>query len=593
MNPFSDILNVYAKRNPKGTAVISATSNRAITWRELNDQINRLASGLYDLGLRKGDKGIIMLQNCPEFIVSFFALQKVGALPCPMNCRFVPAEIEFQTNHSESKVFITGAQFAEAVRAAIPAMPGVEHYISVGGGEGFLDYTSLLQRSRPEEPPVDCGLDDESQLAYTGGTTGFPKGVVCTYRQAFSEFEGFLGVLFKYITQTRLPALKLPVPFSSQVGRFIAGDFIARLLQQENTRRTLTDPAFIKKVAEKYVPLMRGMSRFLNFLNIKFFVMAPFFHAGGWGAGPLCAWLQTGAMSILLSETPRFDASETMRIIDRYKPTVLGGVPTMLEKMLALPDRGSFDLGSVSLIGSGAVTVSKDLKQRILKGFPSAIYMEVYGQTELSPWAVTRMESSAQVEKVKDTIGTPFTTLSVRVVDADGEDVPRGEVGELIYQGPSVMKGYYKDPERNAQVLRDGWYYSGDMASFDEEGEIKLVGRKLEMINVGGEKIYPSEVEEILETHPAVEHALLTGIPDEVYVEIPAAVIQLREGRQATEEEIQGFCRDRMSGFKLPRFVLFVDKIPCTDADKVRRKVAEEMYAPDIRQGYETWRSKI
>ena len=588
MNPFGDIITTYARKSPKAIAIISGTKNQKISWGQLDDQINRLASALYDLGIQKGDKGIIMLQNCPEFFVSFFALQKVGALPCPMNYRFAPKEIEFQANHSESKVFITSDLFTENVKAAMPNMPGVDNYIAVGGRGGFLNYEELTARYAPEEPPVDCDLNDESQLAYTGGTTGFPKGVVCTYGQSFVEFEGFIGILLKYLTETRLPQLKLPVPFGAALAKAVGSDMTRRILQSSRVRKKLTNADFIKRVAEKSIPRARGRIPF----HFEFFVMAPFFHAGGWGAGPLCAWLQLGTSAILLSEKPRFDPEEALEIISRYKPTMVGGVPTMFEKMFALPNIGKYDMSSVALVGAGAAAVSKDLKKKILEVFPKSLYMEVFGQTELSPWAMTRLESSAQMDKLKDTVGTPFSTLKLRIVDEAGLDVAPGEAGELIYQGPSVMKGYYRDDQRNTEVLKDGWYYSGDLGRFDEEGEIKLVGRKLEMINVGGEKIYPPEVEELLESHPKVAHALLVGVPDNVYVEVPAAIVQLKEGETASEEDLIEFCRDQISGFKRPRFVLFVDEIPLTDADKVRRQTTEDRFKAEVAGAYSKWKQE-
>lgn len=506
-----------------------------------------------------------------------------------MNYRFTPKEIEFQANHSESKVFITSEPFIDNVKAARANMPGVANYIVVGGGgEEYLDYDELMARYSPEEPPVDCGRDGESQLAYTGGTTGFPKGVICTYRQSFVELEGFIGILLKYLTETRLPRLKLPVPFGSMLGRVIGSDMTMRVLRSFRVRNKLTDAGFIERVANRSIPRARGRIPF----HFEFFVMAPFFHAGGWGAGPLCAWLQLGTSAILLSEKPRFDPQEALEIISRYKPAMVGGVPTMFEKMFAVPDIGKYDMSSVALVGAGAAAVSKDLKRKILEVFPNSIYMEVFGQTELSPWAMTRLETSAQMDKLKDTVGSPFSTLKVRIVDAEGQDVPAGGVGELIYQGPSVMKGYYRDDQRNTEVLRDGWYYSGDLGRFDDEGEIKIVGRKLEMINMGGEKIYPPEVEELLESNQSVEHALLVGVPDDVYVEIPAAIVQLKKGETATGEELIEFCRDQISGFKRPRFVVFVDEIPLTDADKVRHQTAEDRFKAEVAEGYRKWKQE-
>ena len=540
VNPFGDFLVQYAEKNPKGISVVYGS--RRISWKEMNDRVNRLVNALYDLGVRKGDKGVIMFHNCPEFVESVCALQKLGAVPCPMNYRFIPREIEYQTNHSDSVIFLTEDLWLKNVREAIPKMPKVKHYICSGKSEDMLNYESLIEKYPPKEIEEKVEVNDVCVLPYTGGTTGMPKGVVHTYNEFIKHLEGLLGTFVEH---------PLDIPGIGQI----------RL-----------ESISLDEAKESFSTLLSTI------LEAGFLCVPPLFHMASLGGIMETLWIQLG-IPMVFTGNPRFDLKEVLEIIENVKPAGMWMVPTMWSKLLEVQDVDRYDKRSLILVGTGAGICPAELKKKIFKHFPNTIMMDAFGQSEMAPITTIRIDTAAEIDKIKDrAVGVPLSTVEVRVVNEEGEDVKRGEVGEIIYKSPTAMKEYYKDPEKTSEVLKDGWFYSGDLGYFDESGELMIVERKGEVISVGAEKVYPHEVEEILEQHPKVEHACLLGIPDETYGKIPRAVIQLKEGEKATEEEIIEWCRGEMAGFKRPRSVIFVRELPLNVVGKVLRREVERGY---------------
>ena len=589
MNPFGDIIKTYAEKNPKGIAVYYGTKRKE-TWKELNDRVNSLANVLYDLGIRKGDKGIVMFHNSPEFMESVRALEKLGAISVPMNYRFVSKEIEYQTKHSDSKVFLTEDLWLEDVRKARPNMPKVENYIVSGESGEFLNYEDSIKKYPSKEPEVDTGMDDVCSIWYTGGTTGTPKGTVHTYAGCITTLEGVLGAALKGVPQTKIPKLRLPIPFSSSIAEIIGSDFTNDLIHRPTVQKILADPSLPKIIINRILPILRGR---LPFLELPFLSSLPLFHSANfmvWTA----IWLAgMGSIPFVVQTNPRFDPKEILEILDKVKPIALALVPTMWVKLLEHPDIDKYDFSRVAVVGSGAGICTGDLKKRVFERFPRSVFADGFGQTEMGPVVTWKFDTSAQVDKIKDrSVGVSLSTVGIRVVNERGEDMKPGETGEIIYKGETMMNKYYKDEERTSALIKDGWFYSGDLGYFDADGELFVVDRKGEIISTGGEKIYPHEVEEILESNPKVEYSCLMGIPDETYGKIPVGLIKLIEGEEATEDEIIDWCRDKMSGFKRPRFVVFVDEFPLNPVGKVLRREGEERFKGEIEEGYERWKKK-
>jgi len=577
MNIVGDLLKIYAERSPQKVTFYYG-ADRKETWKEVNDRVNSLANALYDLGIRKGDKGIVMFHDCPEFIESTCALQKIGAIPSPMNYRFVSREIEYQTNNSDSKVFLTEDLWLENVKKAKPKMPKVENYIVLNNPEEeLLDYESLIREYPSKEPPeVEVTWDDTAAIVYTGGTTGMPKGTVHTWSEFPPHLEGLLGAALKSLPQMRIP---------------IGGDFTNNLLHRPLVGKFLADPGIHKIITNRILPMLRGRIP----LEVKIVSNFPLFHMAFFGAGIESGWLLTGLVTFCWIKNPKFDPIETMELVDKLKPVALAMVPAQWYRLLEIPGIDKYDKSSLLLLGTGAGINPKKLKERMFKIFPNTMMGDGFGQTELAPVGTIRLDSSAQIDKIVDrSVGIPLTTVETKIVDDRGNIITKAEeIGELLYRSPTVMKEYYKDAKKTKEAITsDGWFHSEDLAYLDEAGEFHIVDRKGEVINVGGEKVFPHEVEEILESNPKVLYACLLGVPDEMYGKIPVGMINLREGEQATEEEMIDFCRDKMSGIKRPRFCVFVDEFPINPAGKVLRREVEEKFKGEIKEGYGRWKKK-
>jgi len=593
-NPFGDLLKIYAERNPKGVSIYYGTDIKE-TWRELNDRVNRLANALMDLGMKKGDVGIIMFHNCPEFIESLCALQKIGAIPSPVNYRFVSREIEYQTNHSEAKVFLSEDLWLDEVNKAKENMPAVKDYIISGNSTGdFLNYEDLLKGSSSKEPDVYSSWDDVCLLPYTGGTTGVPKGVVHTYAEFPPHLEGVLGVLLKSIPSLRLPKLSLPIPLiGSFLGELIGSDLVNNLLHG-SLGRIIRENAgeMASLLLYRIIPLIRGR---IPFLSLPFLSPPPAFHMATLGVIIESEWMLTGIIPVVFPKNPKFDPIEVLEIIEKVKPFWMWMVPTMWRRLVEIPDIDNYNKKSLAIVATGAGICPRDLKKNILQKFPGTLMMDAFGQTEMAPIATMRFDSSEQIEEIVDrSVGIPLTTVESKILDERRDEIKEPNVvGEILYKSPTAMKEYYKDKKKTSEVFtKDGWFYSGDLGYKDERGELHIVDRVKETINVGGEKVYPHEVEEILESNPKVEYAAVLGVKDETYGKIPMALIKLREGEKATEEEIIDFCKDKISGFKRPRFVVFVDEFPLNPVGKILRRNAEEGSKKEIEKAYKRWKKR-
>ena len=380
--------------------------------------------------------------------------------------------------------------------------------------------------------------------------------------------------------------MNLPIPFSSAVAEIIGSDFTNSLL------RTFVNPILENTTAQNVIidrvlPIIRGRIP----LELKQLLPWPMFHEAGFFFYELL-WMQAG-LPIVFPKNPRFDPKEVLEIIDKVKPFMLQMLPPMWSKIVEVPDIDRYDKRSLIEITSGGGICPAKLKKKMFEKFPNVVIGDGFGQTETMTATTWRFDSYAEMDKMKDrAVGRPLPGFEVRIVDENGKDVKQGEVGELLYKSPTtLMKEYYKDVKKTSEAFtEDNWFHSGDIGYFDEDGEVYIVDRKSELINVGGEKIYPHEVEEILESNPKVEYAGLMGVPDETYGKIPMALIKLREEEEATEDEIIDFCRDKMSGIKRPRYCVFVDEFPLNPAQKIMRRQAEEKFKREIEEGYERWK---
>jgi acyl-CoA synthetase (AMP-forming)/AMP-acid ligase II len=571
-----------ATYNPDGEFVVYG--NRRITWKNFVPRVFRVADALIRLGVKKDEKVTFMFHNTPEFMEVNFGIQVAGAVPCPMNYRFVENEIQYQGNHCDAAAFIFDDIWADSILPAMKNLKNIRHFISRGDlhpertskkiSEKIIDYEDFVGSGEEKDPGVKNNWEDVAVMIYTGGTTGFPKGVMLTYQSHLDMFS-MLGAHVAVRTLTAdLPRERFDqvledssLPLKGILKPFYRSQMFKNFMKKPSTlnffqdkiRQSIMDP---KKLKAGYKNARKAM-----------YPSMPLFHDAAYAN--LMMGALVGALSYVLPESLKFDPALILQTIEKEKVYQLANVPTGWKKLLSYPDFGKYDVSSVKTVATGGGACPKDLKQNILRAFPGAMILDVFGQTEMTP--ATSFKIDFDPDQVKDrSVGSSI--VETKVIDENGNKVAQGMVGEICYKSSTVMKGYYKDDEKTREVMADGWFKSGDLGYIDETGEIRVVDRKKECINTGGEKVFPLEVEEIIATHPAVDTVCIIGVPDEEWGHQVRAVIALKNGAQATPEDIISFCRGKLAGYKIPKSVIFTEDIPFSPAGKMLRQKVRESY---------------
>jgi acyl-CoA synthetase (AMP-forming)/AMP-acid ligase II len=563
-----------ATHNPDGEYIIFG--ERRIKWREFVPRVFKVANALISLGVKRGDNVAFMFHNTPEFLEINFGIWAVGGVPAPMNYRFTPREIEYQGSHCDATVFLYDSIWAENVEAAVPGLEKIKHYVRFGEGglKEALDYEEVLDGAKDTDPEIANEWKDVAVMIYTGGTTGFPKGVMLTYQAHLDLFKMMLAaVAIRALTsnvkskrhQRVLEGLPLPAP--TLLGPILRTRFVQKWLKSpageeklmQRFHDTFSDPDSAKS---GYKRAMKSM-----------YPSMPFFHDAAYANLMMGAF--TGAMILVLPDSVRFDPALVLGLVEKEKVSTMGNVPTGWKKLVDHPEAGRYDLSSLRMAATGGGVCPAPLKKEILRLFPNTMILDAFGQTEMTPVTAVR------VDMEEDTIrnrSVGKSIVEVRVVDENGRDVPQGEVGEILYRSNTVMKGYYRDDEKTREVMEDGWFRSGDLGYLDENGEIRVADRKKECINTGGEKVFPLEVEEVLAKHTKVDDVCVIAVPDEEWGSSVRAVIQLKKGKEADPKELLDFCRTELAGYKIPRSVVFVDELPRSPVGKMLREKVREVH---------------
>ena len=293
----------------------------------------------------------------------------------------------------------------------------------------------------------------------------------------------------------------------------------------------------------------------------------PLFHSFGQTCGMNATTMAGGTLTLI----PRFDPAKALEIIERDHVNIFQGVPTMYGAILHLPDRERYDTSSLEVCASGGSAMPVEL----LRGFEQAFgckVLEGYGLSETSPVASFNHPDR---ERKPGSIGTPISGVEMKVVDEQGDEVPQGEVGEIVIRGHNVMKGYWNRPDATAETIRDGWFHSGDMATVDKDGYFFIVDRKKDMIIRGGYNVYPREIEEVLYEHPAVREAAVIGVPDDEYGEEVGAAVTLKAGASISADELRDFVKGQVAAYKYPRYIWFLDDLPKGPTGKILKREIE------------------
>jgi acyl-CoA synthetase (AMP-forming)/AMP-acid ligase II len=489
------VLAHHASRTPDKAMLVF--EGEPTTYGQMAARTARLAGGLAERGVGRGDVVALLAYNCPELLEAIFAANHLGAIAMPINWRLAAPEVRYILEHAGAKALVCDEALVEL---ADEATKGIEATLvrtcASGRVEGWVPLADL------HGEPVACvpaDADDVHRLMYTSGTTGRPKGVMLTHAN-------------------------------------LAWKNFAHLVEFGFTGADL------------------GLA------------CGPLYHVGALDL-TTTSLIAAGATTIIHRA---FDAAAVAEEIERSRVTTVWLAPAMVNAILALPDVETRDLSSVRLIISGGEKMPIPLIERIGRTFPSAWFADAYGLTETVS-GDTFLDRGSVVAKL-GSVGRPCLHLELDVWDDEGRSVPAGERGEIVLRGPKVFKGYWRDPEATARAFAGGWFHTGDIGVRDEDGYVFIVDRLKDMIVSGGENIAGSEVERVLYEHDAVLEAAVVGRPDERWGEVPVAYVVLRDGAEATADELVEHCRSQLAKFKVPKDVTFLGALPRNPSGKVLKR---------------------
>ena len=530
-----DLLRRSVQKFAKKEALVysyKGTITTRLTFEEMNQKVNRFASALTELEIKKGDRVAIISHNCPQFAIYLYALAKTGAWVTPLNFALRGKEITELINHAEPVAFIVEDELADDVTKLQHDMPSVKHYIMINLAgkkqlpERWLDFDQLCsEKYSDDEPYFEVVGDDVLTLMYTSGTEAMPKGVMNTHANWHSSIMS--GVIDLHL---------------------------------------LAEDTIINSI--------------------------PLYHVAG--VNLLIGSLSGGTRVIMHHEPSPAEILQLVQnekvTFLVYPPTVFTNIlklpiPNIEEFM-----RKSFSSVRIAIL-FGAPIAGASMR-RLVEILPNVYWMNYYGQSELTPLGTT-LQHPDVLRKFKESeerfggaepIGPPHTMVEMKVVDENVNEVPPGTVGEMVARSPSVMLGYYKEPKKTREIFKGGWLHTGDLAIMDEEHYFYFVDRKKDVVKSGGENVSTVEVESLIFNHPKVADATIVGLPHPRWIEAVTAFVVPKPGESITEEEIIQFCKQNLAGYKVPKKVVVLNEIPKNPSGKVLKKDIRNQFK-DLYQG--------
>jgi len=522
--PLYSLLDESAARQPANPC--SNFFGKRLTYRQIKELSDLFAASIGSLGIRKGDRVILLLPNSPQFLIVYYGLLKAGAVVVPLNPLSTERELEFYLRDSGAETAITIPLFLSKVVALRGKTP-LKHIVysrladflpfPLNLAQGFrehgligrqdravlLDFRELLKQAlHPDWHPEPVQPDEMAVLIYSGGTTGIAKGIMLSH--------------FNLVANAH---------------QIIAWGH-------------LTDEQGVLAVL-------------------------PLFHGFGMSVTMNAAVLAGGEIFLV----PRFKAKAVAKAIHKYKPSFFIGVPTMFVQLSNLPDIHRYDFRSLRGTFVGAAPLTKAIKDDFEKKTGGRM-IEGYGLTE----AVTAIMANPYQGMHKiGSVGLPFPDVDVKIVSLDdGHDLATGELGEIVLRSPTVMLGYYKNAEETQKTIDDGWLYTGDIGYVDEDGYFYITDRKKDLIIVGGFNVFPREIDELIYQHPKVKEGITIGLPDPHKGERIKVYIVLKEGETATPEEFITYFKERLTPYKVPSEVEFRTELPKSMIGKILRRALRE-----------------
>lgn len=500
-----EMLARNARREPDRTAVIFA--DESLTFKELDTRVNQLANALTERGVTHGDKVAVLMYNSLQVVESFFACQKLGVTPVPVNFRLAASELAYILKDSDAVAVLTDGELTALAVESTADVDAVRFVATTGDViDGAESYEALLAGGSPTAPDVDVLESDLAFIMYTSGTTGRPKGAMLTHQNLMMNTINWI----------------------------------------------------IEMEARPGDVWLSGL---------------PLFHIGG--VNGLLPFIYLGGTCVVMPST-NFNAVESLHLLDKHKPTMCYFVPTQWQQICSLPEAADIDTSVLRRALWGASQAPPSTLKLLVKTFPSVGIVNAFGQTEMSS-NTCFLKADDAVRKM-GSVGLAAVNVEVRIVDEEGNDVSPGEVGEIVYRGPTVMAGYYKNEQATADALRGGWFHSGDLVRTDDEGFIYVVDRVKDMIISGGENIYPAEVERVIERHPAVREVAVIGVPHPKWVETPVAVVVPSGDARPETAEILEFIKSDLASYKKPSAVVYADELPRNASGKVLKRDLRDEY---------------
>jgi len=493
------MLGKVVERYGRKTAIVFG--KRRLSYAELEEDSNKVASALIKFGVSKGDRVAILLPNSPELVVTYFGVVKTGGIAVLLDTKYKVRELASLFGNCEPKVLVAESPFLEPLVSVLPRFKSIKQVINLSSDNNgqFISYEEIMAADLGQRVEVEIEPEDIAHIAYTSGPTYRPKGVMLSHQ-----------------------------------GLVMSASMSGDAFQQ----------------TDKDVTILFAL---------------PLHHAFGLVVVLLASLAKGGTVAIM----PGLSISSVTELIESERATIFMGVPFVFGLIIhAAEEEGlKHDLSSLRLCVSAGAPLPPDTVERFRK---------CYGLDIIEFWGLTEAVGCVTCQPIDGTgklssVGKALPGYEVKVVNDEGKELFLNQAGEVIVSG-AIMKGYYGNPQAGAAAIRDGWLYTGDIGKFDEDGDLFLVGRKREMIISKGQNIYPSDIEDVLHTHPKVAEVAVVGVPDELRGEMVRAVISLKEGESITEHEIIRFCREYLANYKLPKQIIFVDSLPKTATGRIRKE---------------------
>jgi len=496
------------KAYPQKTAIVY--DKQRISYQQLYLQIKKFGKAISSIGICQGDCIALILPNCPEFIISFYAAATLNAVVLPLNHLFKEDEISYYISDSNARLIITDTKRAELCGKIISQLgKNVELIVVDGSPPLTTSFNDLVFEETETADHVSC-FEGDVLYQYSSGSTGRPKRVCRTQKNLKHEVDNFTAT--------------------------------SALTSSDNI-----------------------------------LCLVPLYHAHGFGNCLLAATCN-GATLVILEQSLQngvpvevpfiFKRQRVLELIETEKITILPAVPYIFNALAETPVETSADLSSLRLCFSAGNFLSKDIFDKFLSRFSIPV-RQLYGCTEAGSVSINVDE---QPEKNYDSVGLPLKNVEIKIVDDEGQELATGTIGEVVIKSQALTSGYYKMPELNQQAFRDGYFFTGDLGKKTEDGHIYITGRKKILIDTGGRKVDPLEIEDILMSHPQIKEAVVVGVKGTYEGEKIKAVIVPQDAAKCEEKEIYSYCKEQMAEFKVPKIIEFRDEIPKSPLGKILRK---------------------